>query len=107
VAPAAAAVAAPPAAKFGEENLPTQLRPPPKPSDRVLVAAIKSVQEVRPKVFYIALVNGQIWRQEGTAATVFFRAGADARIEKGVLGDYRMSTSTTGNGLWVTVRRIQ
>jgi hypothetical protein len=105
--PPAAAVTASPGAKFGEETLPSKLRPEPKRSDRLLVATIKSVQEVRPKVFNIALVNGQIWRQEGTTATIFFRAGADARIEKGVLGDYRMSTSTTGNGLWVSVRRIQ
>jgi hypothetical protein len=106
-APPAAAVAAPPGAKFGEETLPNKLRPEPKKSDTVLVATISSVQEIRPKVFNIALANGQIWRQEGTTATVFFRAGADARIEKGLLGDYRMSTSTTGNGLWVRVTRIQ
>ncbi|HTC54450.1 MAG TPA: hypothetical protein VK700_21110 [Steroidobacteraceae bacterium] len=103
----AAPVAAPPGAKFGEETLPIKARPAPKAADNVLVATIRSVQEVRPKVFNIALANGQIWRQEGTTATVFFRAGADARIEKGLFGDYRMSTSTTGNGLWVRVTRIQ
>jgi hypothetical protein len=104
---APAVVAAPPAVKFGEETLPTKSRPAPKPADNVLVATIRSVREVRPKIFNIALANGQIWRQEGTTATVFFRAGADARIEKGLFGDYRMSTSTTGNGLWVRVTRIQ
>jgi len=106
VVPPPSAVA-PPSAKFGEENLPIKLRPTPKPVDNVLVDSIRSVQQVRPKVFNITLANGQIWRQEGTQATIFFRAGTDARIEKGPLGDYRMSTSGTGTKLWVRVTRIQ
>jgi len=61
-------------------------------------------------VFVIALANGQVWLQEGTQraqVAVFFRAGDDARIEKGSLGSYRMSTLQAGTKNWVRVTRIQ
>ena len=97
----------PPAAKFGEDDLPLQARPKPAAADEVLLSSITSVRVVAPKVFVISLANGQVWRQSGTQMTMFFRPGNDVRIEKGMLGDYRMSTTQTGAKNWVRVTRIQ
>jgi hypothetical protein len=107
---AVAAVPAPPPSaesKFGEENLKKEKRPAAAPSDKVMLSTIASIKEVRPKLFLIVLANGQIWLQEGTQITSFFKAGYDARIEKGLFGDYRMSTVQTGEQNMVRVSRIQ
>ena len=110
VAPAAAA--ATPASStapghFGEELLPPTSRPAPSPKDQVLLSSITAMKEVRPKLFIISLANGQVWRQEGTQITMFFRVGDDVRIEKHVLGAYHMSTKSTGEKNWVRVTRVQ
>ena len=109
-----ASVAAPPPpapsaeAKFGEDTLQKSKRPPVAESDRLLLSTIASIKEIRPKMFLIVLANGQIWLQEGTQITMFFRAGFDVRVEKGLLsGDYRMWTVQTGEKNWVRVTRIQ
>ena len=104
---AAEAPPAPPAATFGAEELKQSARPKEAESDKVLMATIASVKEVRPKLFLIVLTNGQIWMQEGTQITMFFKAGYQARIEKGLFGDYRMSTAETGAKNLVRVTRIQ
>ena len=104
---AAEAPPAPPAATFGAEDLKQSARPKEAESDKVLMATIASVKEVRPKLFLIVLTNGQIWMQEGTQITMFFKAGYQARIEKGLFGDYRMSTAETGAKNLVRVTRIQ
>ena len=118
-APALAAPAAPtvastttapppsPAAQFGQDSIPHKLRPPETADERVLRSSITAVREVRPKTFLISLANGQVWRQDGSTITMFFRPGYDARIEKGALGSYHMSTSATGEKNWVLVTRIQ
>ena len=97
--------------KFGAESLPSVAREKVVKSDRVLLSTIASVHEIRSevgsKIFNISLANGQLWRQEGTTITRFFRAGDDVRIEEGLLGDYRMSTSQTGAKNWVKVVRIR
>jgi hypothetical protein len=101
-------VAAPtPEAKFGEEDLKQSARTPPAEADKVLLSRITSIHEARPKLFIIVLANGQIWMQEGTQITMFFRPGYDVRIDKGLFGHYRMSTAQTGEKNWVTVTRIQ
>ena len=109
VAPAAAAAAPSPTpeARFGEEDLTRAARPKAAQQDKVLKSTITSIREARPKLFIIVLANGQIWLQEGTQITSFFRPGYEARIEKGLLGDYRMSTSQTGEKNMVRVTRIQ
>ncbi len=76
--------------------------------DKVLVSSIASIRQVRPKLWLIVLANGQIWLQDGTQITMFFRAGYEVRVEKGLLaGEYRMSTAETGAKNWVRVTRIQ
>jgi hypothetical protein len=95
------------AANFGLELLPYKERPALTEGDRVLLSSITAVRQVRPKVFLISLANGQTWLQEGSQITIFFRAGNDARIEKGILGSYRMSTAQTGEKNWVRVTRLQ
>jgi hypothetical protein len=96
------------AAKFGEDTLKKSKRPPVAESDRLLQSTIASIKEIRPKMFLIVLANGQIWLQEGTQITMFFHAGFDVRVEKGLLsGDYRMWTVQTGEKNWVRVSRIQ
>jgi hypothetical protein len=105
--PVAAAPAATPEAKFGAEDIKPSARPKQAKEDKVLLSTITSIKQVRPKLFVIVLANGQIWMQDGTQITAFFRAGYDARIERGLLGDYRMSTTQTGEKNMVRVTRIQ
>ena len=94
--------------RFGAENLPPTTREKVDKPDKVLVSTIASIKQVRPKLWLIVLANGQIWLQDGTQITMFFREGYDVRIEKGLLsGDYRMSTAQTGDKNWVRVSRIQ
>jgi hypothetical protein len=98
------------AARFGEDSIPDRLRPKTPKDERVLLSRITEMREVSPNVFVFWLANGQIWRHEGTErghpVIVFFRAGYDARIEKGSLGSYQMSTTATGAKNWVLVERI-
>jgi hypothetical protein len=105
--PAAVAPQASAEAKFGADDLKQSKRPKESLEDKVLLSTITSIKEVRPKLFIIVLANGQIWMQEGTQITSFFKAGFDARIEKGLLGDYRMATAQTGEKNMVRVTRIQ
>jgi hypothetical protein len=105
-APAAAATP-PPAAKFGQEDLPQTARPKKTEAEQVLLSNITGIREAGPNIYYISLANGQVWRQEGNHVTMFFRTGYDVRIERGWLGDYRFSTVQTGTKNWVTVTRIQ
>jgi hypothetical protein len=105
--PAPVAAAASPEAKFGEEDVKPADRPKESKAERVLLSKITSIKQVRPKLFVIVLANGQIWMQDGTLITSFFRAGYDVRIERGLLGDYRMSTAQTGEKNMVRVTRIQ
>jgi hypothetical protein len=104
-----APTAPPPTAeqRFGMDDLKEAKRPPPAPAEKLLLATITSIKEVRPKVWVIGLSNGQIWLQEGTQITSFFKAGFDARIEKGLFSDYRMSTTQTGEKNMVRVTRLQ
>jgi len=99
-----------PATQFGKDSMPEKLRPKESESERILLSRITAVREVRPNVFVIWLANGQIWQQEGAQRSQvagFFRAGYDARIEKGALGSYQMATTATGLKNWVQVTRIQ
>jgi hypothetical protein len=106
--PAAVPPAAAPEAKFGAEDIKQSARPKQsKEEDKVLLSTITSIRQVRPKLFVIVLANGQIWMQDGTQITAFFRVGYDARIERGFLGDYRMSTTQTGEKNMVRVTRVQ
>jgi len=106
---AAAPPPAPPApeAKFGVDDLKLAARPKEAKADRVMESVITSIHEARPKLFIIVLANGQIWMQEGTQITAFFKIGYDAHIERGLFGDYRMSTHQTGDKNMVRVTRIQ
>jgi hypothetical protein len=111
-APAAVAATAPPAppapeAKFGADDLKLAARPKESKADRIMESVITSIHEARPKLFIIVLANGQIWMQEGTQITSFFKVGYDAHIERGLFGDYRMSTHQTGDQNMVRVTRIQ
>ncbi len=111
-AAAAAASVPPPApatpqAKFGADDLKQSARPKAVESEKVLVSKITSIHEPRHKLFLIVLENGQIWMQEGTQITVFFKVGDEARIEKGLFGSYRMSTVQTGVKNEVRVTRVE
>jgi hypothetical protein len=105
--PPAAPAPPPAAASFGADSLPPSSKPELPQADNVLLSSITSIKEVRTKLFIIALANGQVWMQEGTTITRFFRAGDEARIERSVLGNYRFSTPRTGEKNWVTVTRVQ
>jgi hypothetical protein len=94
--------------KFGAVDLPRTAREKVDQPEKLLLSSIASIRQVRPKLWLIVLANGQIWLQDGTQITMFFRAGYDVRIERGLLeGDYRMSTAQTGAKNWVKVTRVQ
>ena len=72
--------------KFGAEDLQqSRARTRWRSRTRFCCPRIASIHEVRPKLWLIVLANGQIWMQDGTQITMFFRAGYDVRIEKGLL----------------------
>ena len=97
-----------PQAKFGEDDLKLSARPKEAEADKVLVSTITTIKLARPELYIIVLANGQIWMQENSAKiTMFFRAGYDVRIEKGLFGRYKMWTVQTGEKNWVSVTRIQ
>jgi hypothetical protein len=106
-APAAAEAAPTAEQKFGADDLPRTTRDKVIKPDDSLESTIASIRQVRPMIWIISLANGQVWRQEGTQITVFFRAGYDVRIDKGMMNDYRMSTAQTGPKNWVHVTRVQ
>jgi len=115
-APATATAVAPPPpppaptpqAKFGEDDLKLSARPKETEADKVLLSTITTIKLARPELYIIVLANGQIWMQENAAkTTMFFRAGYDVRIEKGLFGRYKMWTVQTGEKNWVSVTRIQ
>jgi hypothetical protein len=108
--PAGTAAVQPPTAeqKFGAVDLPRAAREKVADPNKVLLSSIASIRQVRPKLWLIVLANGQIWLQDGTQITMFFRPGYDVRIEKGVMeGEFRMWTTQTGEKNWVKVSRVQ
>ncbi len=94
-------------AKFGQEFLPANARPAPPEQEVSLSSSITRLSLIGPAVYDISLSNGQVWRQEGSHTTAFFRVGDDVRIKKGLLGSYQMSTAAAGAKNWVRVTRIQ
>jgi hypothetical protein len=108
-APAAGSASPEPShdAQFGQELLPPTARParPEKPEE--LLSSITAVHLVGPKIYQIALANGQVWRQEGTQITAFLRAGDDVRIERGMMGSYHLSSTSLGAKNWVLVTRLR
>ncbi len=104
------AVTAPPSAeeKFGAVDLPRPAREKMADPNKVMVSTIASIRLLRPKLWLIVLANGQIWLQDGTQITMFFRAGYEVRIEKGLMeGEFRMWTPQTGEKNGVKVSRVQ
>jgi hypothetical protein len=107
-APAATAPKQPSNATFGEELLPlTSRSKAPARAESALLSSITAVSQIGPKLFVISLANGQVWSQEGSQITTFFHVGDDARIERGALGSYHLSTTAAGQKNWVLVTRIQ
>lgn len=107
---AAAPTQLPATGKFGQETLPPAARAktPPSQEDTALLSSITGLHAVRPQQYTIALANGQVWRQtEASDIALFLHVGDDVRIEKGTLGSYRLSTSSTGAKNWVRVTRTQ
>lgn len=96
-----------PEQRFGAEDMPSAARAKVEKADTTLESVITSIRQVKPKLWIIVLANGQIWMQEGTQITMFFKAGFDVRIEKGLLGDYRMSSTKIGAKNVVKITRIQ
>jgi hypothetical protein len=94
-------------AKFGAETLPASARPARPGQEVTLVASITAVSKAGPKTYLISLSNGQVWRQDGSQTTGFFKVGDDARIERGALGSYHMSTTATGAKNRVLVTRVR
>jgi hypothetical protein len=90
--------------------MPEKQRPKIPANEFILLSRITSIEQVRPHVYVISLANGQVWLEQGTQRAQvgdFFRAGYDARIERGRFGSYRLSTTETGTKNWVSVSRIQ
>lgn len=74
----------------------------------VLVSRITALRALAANRYVVSLANGQVWRQaEADSIALFFRVGDQARIERGALGSYHMSTGATGEKNWVQVIRIQ
>jgi hypothetical protein len=71
------------------------------------VSTITDIHSLGQSIYMISLANGQVWRQEGSSLTSFFRNGYDVQIEKATLGSYRMSTPQTGTKNWVRVTRVR
>ena len=95
-------------ARFGQETLPAASRPTQPHEETTLLSSIKGLRAVRPQQYAITLANGQVWRQtEASDIALFLHVGDDVRIEKGTLGSYRLSTSSTGAKNWVRVTRTQ
>ena len=65
------------------------------------------MSSVGPKMWLISLANGQVWRQEGTQITAFFKTGDDVLIDRGALGSYHLSTPRLGAKNWVQVTRVK
>jgi hypothetical protein len=102
----ASPVAQSPATKFGEEQLPSTARAPSAAPEEALVSSITAVRPIRESVYLITLANGQVWRQDGSQVTAFFRVGNEVRIERGAFGSYHMSVVALGAKNWVLVKRI-
>jgi hypothetical protein len=97
-------------AKFGQETLPPAARAkaPASQEETALLSRIAALHAVRPQQYTITLANGQVWRQvEASDIALFLHVGDDVRVEKGTLGSYRLSTSSTGAKNWVRVTRLQ
>jgi len=106
-APAAAPQGGGQAAEFGKESLPLKAREKPPASEASMVSTITDIHSLGQSIYLISLANGQVWRQEGSSITSFFRSGYDAKIEKAMLGSYQMSTPQTGEKNWVRVTRVR
>jgi hypothetical protein len=107
-APAAPSPAAPAvASQFGSEQLPPSMRPRQSEQERVERSSITALRALADRTYVISLANGQVWAQDGAHAMIFFRVGDDVRVEKGLLGSYRMSTAEGGEKNWVRVTRLQ
>ena len=107
--PPPAARAPPSAAEFGKEMLPQSARQKTQTGEEpALLSSITALRTVASQTYAISLANGQVWRQEeASQVAMFLRVGDEARIEKGALGSYHLSTSRTGAKNWVRVTRIQ
>jgi len=114
-APAAAAASSGPSGpqagsaeqEFGKESLPRTAREKRPESEPTLVSTITDIHSPGLSIYLITLANGQVWRQEGSTLTSFFRTGYDVKIEKAMLGSYQMSTPQTGEKNWVRVTRVR
>jgi hypothetical protein len=93
--------------QFGEELLPVTARTKPLQAETALLSKITAMTQMGPRIYVISLANGQVWRQQGSQIPAFFHIGDDARIERGALGSYHMSTAAAGAKNWVLVTRIQ
>jgi hypothetical protein len=93
--------------EFGKESLPRTAREKRPENEATLVSTITDIHSLGQSIYMISLANGQVWRQEGSSLTSFFRNGYDVQIEKATLGSYRMSTPQTGTKNWVRVTRVR
>jgi len=113
--PAAAAASSGPAAaqagsaaqEFGKDSLPRTAREKRSEPEASLVSTITDIHSPGLSIYLITLANGQVWRQEGSSLTSFFRTGYEVKIEKAMLGAYQMSTPQTGEKNWVRVTRVR
>lgn len=105
-APAAAESAR--AAQFGQEELPQAARPPRNKEDESLSSRITALNVVGANKYLISLENGQVWRQkESDHIASFFHVGDDVRIERGMLGSYRLWAVSAGEKNWIAVLRAR
>ena len=118
VAPAAPVSAAPQAPavaseraraeQFGQEELPQAARPAKHQEEESLSSRITALNAVGANKYLISLENGQVWRQkESDHVATFYHVGDDVRIEKGMLGSYRLWTVSTGQKNWIAVLRMR
>ena len=92
---------------FGKEDLSPERRPAQPIQDTIMHARISGNRSVGPNIWLITLDNGQVWRQDGSPTTMFFKAGDNVTLEKGTLGQYRMTSASLKSKNWLQVTRVK
>lgn len=104
-APVAAAPAAAPA--LGDEAVKKHSKATKSNEPTGLTANVSALKEIGQNLYRISLDNGQVWQQVESASLFQVAVGDTVRIEKGVMGSYRMSRTSNGQSGWVHVTRVE
>jgi hypothetical protein len=93
--------------QFGQESLARKARPVADSEPSSLTSKVTGLRPVDVGISLITLENGQVWRQQEPARDFYANVGDTVRIEKGVLGSFRLVKEGRGGGRWVRVARLK